>query len=176
MLGDNKPNMQTAGNPAEIFDTGLTLMQNGAYADAFLLFSKFESDENQIAAQYNLALCYLAAGETQQAFERAEKVLSALKKKTPIPKNPLTTQNTFTVLSQSASGQIDYKMPMPQKLPELLPDAAKRNVLRLLIDICIVLENWDAVLSYAGTLQPFEKNYENVKKAIETAQKRKGGI
>jgi hypothetical protein len=49
MLGDNKPNMQTAGNPADIFDTGLTLMQNGAYADAFLLFSKFESDENQIA-------------------------------------------------------------------------------------------------------------------------------
>ena len=176
MLGDNKPNTQTVGNLTDIFDTGVTLMQNGAYADAFLLFSKFESDENQIAVQYNLALCYSAAGETQQALEHAEKVFSALKKKAPAAKDPLTAQNTFAVLSRSASGQTDYRNPMPQKLPDLLPDAAKRNSLRLLIDICAALENWEAVPRYAAELQPFEKNYENVKKAVEEAQKRKNGI
>jgi hypothetical protein len=176
MLGDNNPNMQTAGSPADVIGTGITLMQNGSYADAFLLFSKFKSDENQIAVQYNLALCYSAAGETQQALEHAEKVFSALKKKAPAAKDPLTAQNTFTVLSRSASGQTDYRNPMPQKLPDLLPDAAKRNSLRLLIDICAALENWEAVLRYAAELQPFEKNYDNVKNAVEEAQKRKGGI
>ena len=176
MLGDNKPNTQAVGSPTDIIDAGIALMQNGAYADAFLLFSKLKSDENQIAVQYNLALCYSAAGETQQALGHAEKVFSALKKKVPVAKDPLTTQNPFTVLSQSASGQADYRNPMPQNLPDLLPDAAKRNGLRLLIDICAALENWDAVLRYAAELQPFEKNYENVKKAVEEAQKRKGGI
>ena len=176
MLGDNKPNTQAVGSPTDIIDAGIALMQNGAYADAFLLFSKFKSDENQIAAQYNLALCYSAAGEMPQALGHAEKVFSALKKKAPVSRDPLTAQNTFAVLSQSTFGQTDYRNPMPQKLPELLPDAAKRNGLRLLIDICAALENWDAVLRYAAELQPFEKNYENVKKAVEEAQKKKGGI
>ena len=179
MLGTNNPNSSAVGNTADLIDAGAALMQNGAYADAFLLFSKFESDDTQIAVQYNLSLCYFAAGETQKAFECAEKVFSMLKKKPPVPpvpKNPLTAQNTFTVLSQSTAGQTDYLKPMPRKLPEMLPDAAKRNVLRLLIDLCAALGNFDGVLSYAGTLQMNEKNYENVAKAVEEAKKRKGMI
>lgn len=175
MLGDNKPAAGTAGNPADILETGAELMQNGSYADAFLLFSKLAADENQIAAQYNLALCCYFAGEKQQAFEKLEKAFSAVKKKTPVPpRNPLTAQTTFTNLSQSDAGQNDYLKPMPAKLPELLPEAAKRNVLRLLIEVCAALENWDAVISYAAALQPAEKNHENVKKAVENAQKNKG--
>ncbi|MBZ3936031.1 hypothetical protein [Methanimicrococcus blatticola] len=174
MLGDNKPMPGNAGSLADIFETGMTLMQNGADADAFLLFSKLAADENNIAVQYNLALCHYFAGENQSAFEKAEKAFSVIKKKAPVPKNPLTAQNTFTVLSQSEAGQTDYLKPMPQKLPELLPDAAKRNILRLLIDICAALRNWDAVMNYAGSLQPFEKNYENVKKAVDEAQENKG--
>ncbi|MDV0444567.1 hypothetical protein MmiAt1_00950 [Methanimicrococcus sp. At1] len=176
MLGDSRPNVGNTENPAGIFDAGMTLMQNGAYADAFLLFSKLTSDENQIAAQYNLALCFYFAGEKQQAFEKLEKASAALKKKAPVPKNPLTAQNTFTILAQSEAGQTDYLKPMPQKLPELLPESAKRNVLRLLIDVCAALENWDGVMNYAAVLQPADKNYGNVKKAVGEAQKNKGVI
>lgn len=176
MLGDNKPMAGNAGSPADMFETGTALMQNGAYADAFLLFSKLSADENRIAAQYNLGLCYWFAGENQPALEKLEKAFSALKKKAPVPKNPLTAQNTFTVLSQSEAGQTDYLKPMPQKLPDLLPDAAKRNILRLLIDVCAALENWEAVMNYAAALQPAEKNYENVKKATDEAQKNKGVV
>lgn len=176
MLGDNKPLTGTAGSPADIFETGTALMQNGAYADAFLLFSKLKSDEKQIAAQYNLGLCYWFAGEKQPAFETLEKAFSALKKKAPVPKNPLTAQDTFTVLAQSEAGRTDYLKPMPPKLPDLLPDAAKRNILRLLIDVSQALENWEAVMTYAAALQPAEKNYENVRKATDEAQKNKGVI
>ncbi len=176
MLGDNKPLSGNTGSPADIFETGMILMQNSAYADAFLLFSKLPADENQIAAQYNSGLCYWFAGEKQPALEKLEKAFSALKKKTPAPKNPLTAQNTFTVLSQSETGQTDYLKPMPQKLPDLLPDAAKRNILRFLIDICAALENWEAVMNYAAALQPAEKNYENVKRAVDEAQKNKGVV
>jgi len=177
MLGTDKPSPSAVGNAADLIDTGTALMQNGAYADAFLLLSKFESDSTQIAVLYNLSLCYFAAGETQKALECAEKSFAALNRKPPVPpapKNPLTTQNIFASLSQSASGQIDYLKPMPRKLPEMLPDAAKRNVLRLLVDLCAVLDNPDGVLNYAGALLPHEKNYENVTKAVEAARKKKG--
>ncbi|MDR2944635.1 MAG: hypothetical protein LBU81_06115 [Methanosarcinales archaeon] len=176
MIGDNTPAAGNAKNPADIFETGTALMRNGAYADAFLLFSKLKPDENQIAAQYNLGLCYRFAGENQPAFETLEKTFSVMKKKAPIPKNPLIAQKTFAVLSQTEAGQTDYLKPMPQKLPDLLPDAAKRNILRLLIDVCQALENWDAVMNCAAALQPAEKNYENVKKAMDEALKNKGVV
>ncbi|WNY28586.1 hypothetical protein MmiEs2_07820 [Methanimicrococcus stummii] len=176
MLGENKPSIGNAGNPAELIENGVLLMQNGAYADAFLLFSKLAADENQVAVQYNLGLCHYFAGETQPAIEKLEKALSAIKKKAPVMKNPLTAQSTFTNLAQSESGQTDYLKPMPEKLPGLLPDAAKRNILRLLIDLSTAAENWDAVLTYAAALQPLEKNYKNVQAAVAEAQKNKGVV
>lgn len=173
MLGDNKT-INRNENTIDVFETGIALMQNGAYADSFLLFLKLAADENQIAARYNLAFCYFLADENQTAFEMLEKAYSSIKKKAPVMKNPHTVQKPFLMLSKSDAAQNEYLKPMPQKLPEILPDTAKRNILRLLIDVCAAAENWDTVMNYSAALQPAEKEYENVKKAILEAQKNKG--
>lgn len=160
------PKVDSLGDFSGRFELGCRLLERGAHADAYLLFSALQGEqERHPAVLFNLCLCHVAAGEWEPCPKLLEQALGALKKNlvSGTPKNA-----TYRALMERQAAGRGYLFPLPESAPALAPEYARECVLRLLVDACAALGMWEQVRRLAAQLEP--KGYVNVTKALALAE------
>lgn len=157
------PKLDGVGDFSSRFELGCQLLERGAHADAYRLFSELYREKGQHpAALYNLALCHLAAGEWEPCLRLLERAMAQLRKGQGEAAPLLNT--TGRALSRRQAAGRSYLFPMPETAPDLAPGYARECVLRLLVDACSACSMWEQLQALAQQL-PHEE-YSNVQAAL----------
>lgn len=149
-----------------LFNAGLLCLINRQYSEAYLYFSLYAEKNESPAAFFNLAVCAFRGGDYAEAENCLEKAMRAI----PPPKigNSQTEKTELFQKLQQADAESDsYRQAMSRETPLQFPRIAKHRILRLMIDIAVVTEQWNKVTQLASSLQGM--NYRNVTEAINSA-------
>lgn len=161
------PKVDAVGSFSGRFELGCRLLERGAHADAYVLFTGLQREqEYHVAALYNLALCHVAAAEWEPCLGHLERALSQLKKNTA---SAVPRDATYKALMQRQAAGRSYLFPLPESAPVLAPEFTRECVVRLLVDACVACALWDQVRRLAGYLSGPE-DFANVKRALELAE------
>lgn len=160
------PKMDGLGHFSSRFELGCQLLERGAHADAYLLFSGlYREKEYHVAALYNLALCHVAAGQWEPSLRLLERALSHLRK------SSVTTprDDTYQALAKRQAAGRSYLFPLPESAPTLAPEYTRECILRLMVDACAACAMWEQIQALAEQLPDLE--YANVQIALKLLQK-----
>ena len=163
------PKMEASGSFSSRFELGCRLLERGAHADAYLLFSALHGErEHHLAVLYNLALCHIAAGEWEFALRLLERAMAQLRINTmaPPPRDP-----TYQALVRRQAAGRGYLFPLPQSAPLLAPEYTRECVLRLMLDACAACSLWERIPALAKQLP--HKEYVNLQSALKLMEQQK---
>lgn len=160
------PTVDALGNFSSRFELGCKLLERGAHADAYVLFSAlYRERAHHTAALYNLALCHVAAGEWEPCLRLLERAMVQLRKTTGVP--PARDATYQTLAKRQAAGR-GYLFPLPESAPTLAPEYTRECVLRLLVDACSACSMWEQIPALAQQLP--HQEYINVQSALKLVQ------
>lgn len=158
--GTATPQSAGASTATPSFSLACELYRNGAYAEAYVLFTPLAASDP--AAMVNLALCHMRAEEWSAALNLLDKALELVKLP---PRRNLPGDATYRALIQCQGSSPDYLCAMPRNAPQLVPDYTREVILRLLVDVCVECKLWERVQALAPGLAA--KGYQNAVRALE---------
>lgn len=160
-------NKEVAGPMAEqpVFEMALSALQNKQYAEAYILFLQVQKESPDDAATlFNLGVCCHAASSYAEALSYLDAGLEKLQavgvKQEPTA-NPQMVQKVELLDAQENF----YNMPMNRFEISTFPKRSRERFLRLIIDICFFLQDYDRVRKTAAILQG--KHYKNVEDILQ---------
>lgn len=134
------------------FDCGVFALSYGRIAEAYLYF--LESDQNQSAVLYNIAVCFYMSGNYEKALSYLDSALRFL---------PNLSSKTVTVpeeLERYEAQNDGYKTAMMINAPELYPERCRISMLRLKADILYEMGNTQELKRILPALSG--RNYKNI--------------
>ncbi len=106
----NISKMDTLGDFSARFALAARLLELGAQADAYLIFSALSREQPMHAAlNYNVALCYAAAGHWEPCLMALERALGELSR---LGVDPAVRDSTYRVLLGRQRAGRSYLFPM----------------------------------------------------------------
>lgn len=134
------------------FDCGVFALSYGRIAEAYLYF--LESDQNQSAVLYNIAVCFYMSGNYEKALSYLD---SALRFLPHLSSKTVTVPEEFERYEAQNDG---YKAAMMMNAPELYPEGCRISMLRLKADILYEMGNTQELKRILPALSG--RNYKNI--------------
>ena len=134
------------------FECGIYALSCGRIAEAYLYF--LESDQNQSAVLYNIAMCFYMSGNAEKALHYLDSALRSL---------PVLPSKTFTVpeeLERYEAQNDGYKAAMMMDAPEVYPERCRISMLRLKADLLYAMGNTQELKRILPALSG--RNYNNI--------------
>lgn len=134
------------------FDKGVFALSYGRIAEAYLYF--LESDQNQCAVLFNMAVCFYMSGNNEKALSYLDRALRLL---------PVLSSKTVTVpeeLERYEAQNDGYKAAMMLDAPELYPERCRISILRLKADLLYAMGNLQELNKILPALSG--RNYRNI--------------
>lgn len=156
-LGGKTVTAQTADEVRALFDCGTLCLQGGRPGDAYACYALIQEEDNS-ALWFNRALCLQGGGEYTAALNclwHADALIRANSALQP-------ADNLQTKLDEHDAQSDGYLCPMSAALPKLFPDRARRQILRVVVDVAYLAERYDEVRRAAGRLGRHYKNVDTI--------------
>lgn len=160
-------NKEQAGMTSDrpFFEMGVEALQSKQYTEAYILFVHAHKENPEDAATlFNLGVCCYAASCYAEALQYLdlglEKVQSAGVKQEPTANLQMVQKMEYTDAQEEF-----YKMPMNRFEISTFPKRSRERFLRLIIDVCFFLQDYDRVRKTAAILQG--KHYKNVEDILQ---------
>lgn len=134
------------------FDNGVFALSCGRIAEAYLYFC--ESDQNQCAVLYNMAVCFYRSENYEKALFYLENALCLL---SVLPFKTVTVPEELERYEAQNDG---YKAAMMLDAPELYPDRCRISMLRLKADLLYAVGNTQELNKILPALSG--RNYRNI--------------
>jgi tetratricopeptide (TPR) repeat protein len=125
--GDKKPD--SAALPA-LLESAVRGMEAGRFAEALLCL--LEAEDETPERRFNLALCYMKAGDYQTAVNHLEKALLLIKKAPPRKGGPERSEAYKTLRTMEVNAE-SYLAPMDAVFPDAFPAQAAEDITMALI-------------------------------------------
>lgn len=143
-----------------LFDCGTLCLQGGRPGDAYACYSRIH--EPNSAVWFNRSLCLLRGGEYSDALRCLQQALSS----TPAAAPARPADGVQSRLDERDAAGEGYLFPMAYAMPQLFPDAARRQILRVIVDTSYLAGRYDEVRRIAGSLRKHYKNVDDILKLI----------
>ncbi|MDR1418794.1 MAG: hypothetical protein LBI86_00270 [Treponema sp.] len=118
--------------PPSLFESAVRGMEAGRFAEALLCLLAAENEEETPARRFNLAICYMKAGDNKSAVSHLEKALSHIKK-TPPRKSGLPRSEAYKTLRTLEIAAERYLAPMDADFSCAFPAEAAEDITMALI-------------------------------------------
>lgn len=142
------------------FEYGVFALSSGRIAEAYLYF--LESDQNQSAVLYNMALCFCISENYERALSYLDGALRVLPS---LPVKAVTVPQELERYEARSSG---YKSAMLMDAPKLYPERCRVSMLRLKVDILLAMGNIEELKKLLPALSGGHyENVEKIKKILE---------
>lgn len=161
--GNKELTKNMAEQPA--FEMGLYALQNKQYAEAYILFLQAQKENPDDAATFfNLGVCCHTAGSYVEALQYLDAGLEKVQS-TGIKQEPTANLQMVQKAELLDAQENFYKMPMNRFEISIFPMRSRERFLRLIIDVCFFLQDYDRVRKTAAILQG--KHYKNVEDILQ---------
>jgi tetratricopeptide (TPR) repeat protein len=118
--------------PPPLFESAVRSMEAGRFAEALLCLLALENKNETPAWYFNLAICYMKAGDCQTAVSHLEKALSLIKK-APGYRGGSVQGETYKTLRTMEVNAERYLAPMDTKFSHVFPAEAAEDIMMALI-------------------------------------------
>ncbi len=132
-MGGASVNNNSPQRLKDCFECGVFALISGRIAEAYLYF--LESDQNQSAVLYNLAVCFYMSENYEKALSYLDSALRFL------PSLPIKTVVVPQELERYEAQNSGYKTAMMMNTPQLYPERCRISMLRLKADILFAMGN-----------------------------------
>lgn len=141
------------------FECGVFALSSGRIAEAYLYF--LESDQNQSAVLYNMAVCFYMSENYEKALSYLDGALRFL------PTLPVKTVAVPQELERYEAQNDGYKAAMMMNATKLYPERCRISMLRLKADILFAMGNTEELKKILSALSGGNyKNIDIIKKAL----------
>ncbi|MDR1388829.1 MAG: tetratricopeptide repeat protein [Treponema sp.] len=123
---------KTDSDAPDLFESAVRAMEAGRFAEALLCLLAAENENETPARRFNLALCYMKAGDYQSAVSHLEKALSLIKK-TPPSRGGHARSEAYTTLRAMEVSAESYLAPMDANFLRAFPAEAAEDITMALI-------------------------------------------
>jgi tetratricopeptide (TPR) repeat protein len=129
----------TGGNNGISLDAVFSLMSSGKYAAALLALKDIAKNgadsPTYISVNFNLALCYIKAGEFKDSIPCLEKALIMVKKIRNRQDYSAGKKTAYTEIRIKEIAESSYLEPMPEEYPLLFTGNAEEDIIMILIGV-----------------------------------------
>lgn len=160
-LGKTSETTQSKEDIRMLFDCGTLCLQGGRIGEAYVCYTRIGLADT--AVWFNRALCLLSGGEYNEAYECLLRADAALHVTTPI-RPPDRLQTKLDDVDAVGDG---YLRPMSADMPQLFPNEALRQILRVMVDVAYLSERYNEVHRIAVRLKRHYKNVDTILELIK---------
>lgn len=158
-LGREAMTSQTQEEIHTLFDCGTLCLLCGRIGEAYACYSRIREADNS-ALWFNRALCLQNGGEYDAAFDCLQRADTLLRAGTIVR----PADRYQTKLDERDAQSDGYLRPMSTAMPNLFPDDARRQILRVMADVAYLAGRYEEVRRVAGRLG---RHYKNVDEILE---------
>lgn len=145
----------------DCFECGIFALFSGRIAEAYLYF--LQSDQNQSAVLYNMALCFYMSENYEKALSYLDSALCFL------PSLPVKSVAVPQELERYEAQNNGYKTAMLMNAPRLYPERCRITMLRLKADILFAMGNKQELKKIFSALSG--RDYENINRIKRELEK-----
>lgn len=165
-LGRETSAAQSTAEVRTLFDCGTCCLMCGRVGDAYACYARIREADS--AVWFNRALCLKGGGEYNEAVECLLRADVALSAPAPMPLRP--ANRLQTLLDECDAMGEGYLRPMAWDMPRLFPDEARRQILRVMVDVGCLAGRYDEVRRIAARLGRHYKNVDTILEQLKTRQ------
>lgn len=159
-LSGNSVSKNTENSDA-LFAIGIAALESGRLAQCYECFYGIKNT----AARFNLALCYMKAGDAGKALTELNQALSDMNRRMPETLSSNSKTDIPEALERYEADSDGYLAPMLSDEPELFAYASKQRMLRLKADLLFALDRTQELDSVTASLSG--KHYKNIEEIIQ---------